>query len=62
MGRPFLGVIMWKNAKYIGQFKGGYERDKDGERVFVLRSTINKTKKTFESWQMAKNLGWIKVK
>lgn len=53
---------MWKNAKYIGQFKGGYERDKDNERVFVLRSAIGKTKKTFESWQMAKKLGWIKVK
>lgn len=54
---------MWKHIKYSGPFKGEYERDKDGQRVFVLRSEVVKTnKKTFESWQMAKSLGWKKVK
>ena len=44
MGRPFLGVIMWKNAKYIGQFKGGYERDKDGKRQKWIARASRKRK------------------
>lgn len=49
---------MWTHkTKFKGkQFKGKYEWDNDGERVFVL--TCGKRKITFESWQMAKNLGW----
>lgn len=68
---------MWLNSlKYQDvQFKGSYERDKDGERVFVLRArmqveTVNKGKVsakvqnkkiTFESYQAAKALGWVKL-
>jgi len=52
---------MWKNkAQNKLAFVGSYERDKDGERVFVLKNN-NKKKFTFESWQMAKKLGWKKV-
>lgn len=48
---------MWKNYKHgKAVFIGSYERDKDGERVFVL--THGKRKITFESWQAAKALGW----
>ena len=51
---------MWKhNKKYKGkEFKGSYERDAKKERVFVL--TYKKRRITFESWQMAKKLGWMK--
>ena len=57
---------MWKNKKYDYFFEGRYERDVEGERVFTLRSfSVKKRdqkKFTFESWQMAKKLGWEKVK
>lgn len=57
---------MWKNKKFLGYFKGSYEKDRDGERVFVLRKSKSNSdiarKITFESFQMAKKLGWIKVK
>ena len=53
---------MWKNPKYTGTFKGGYERDIDGQRIFTLRSTTKTNiKKTFESWQMARKLNWYKI-
>lgn len=52
---------IWKNAaqkRYKDAFVSYYERDLKGERVFVLDN--GKKKFTFESWQMAKQLGWKK--
>lgn len=50
---------MWTNSKYKKlKFSGSYEFDKDGQRIFVLK--CEKRKITFESWQMAKKLGWSK--
>lgn len=49
---------MWKHKKYKTKFKGSYERDKKGERVFILNS--GKRRITFESWQAAYKLGWRK--
>lgn len=50
---------MWTNKKFgKKKFKGSYEIDKDGERVFILRH--EKRKITFESWQAAKFAGWRK--
>jgi len=52
----------WRHAKFAPwQFIGSYERDKDGERVFVLKHK-GLRKITFESWQMAKRDGWRKSK
>lgn len=51
----------WWKPRVNGKYKGSYERDKDGERVFTLRRIGPlKRKITFESWQMAKKLGWVK--
>lgn len=50
---------MWKTKKYKSKFKGTYERDKKGERIFVLTSARGK-RIVFESWQAAKKLGWSK--
>lgn len=47
-----------KGERVYKLYKSGYERDKDGERVFTL--TNGDKKYTFESWQMAKKIGWIK--
>lgn len=59
---------LWKHStKFKTQtFKGAYERDKKGERIFTLTSTKGTTKSTrrritFESWQMAKKMGWNKL-
>lgn len=50
---------MWTHKKFGKKpFVGRYERDKDAERVFVLRR--GKRKISFESWQMAKKVGWKK--
>lgn len=50
---------IWINKKFgITEFVGSYERDKDNERVFVLKS--KKRKITFESYQHAKKTGWEK--
>lgn len=55
----------WKNKKHGSKkFKSSHERDKDGERIFVLKEVVT-TKKSlkkysFESFQMAKKLGWSK--
>lgn len=53
---------MWMNKKYgKKQFKGSYVKLK-GERVFELTFANKEVKTiTFESWQMAKKLGWVKV-
>jgi hypothetical protein len=48
---------MWINKKYKLEFKGSYSR-LNGERVFNL--TSGKKTYTFESWQMAKKLGWVR--
>jgi len=58
MKDDFIGY--WRhNTKFNSKpFKGAYERDKDDERVFVLRAFEGKRKVTFESWQMAKKLNW----
>lgn len=50
---------MWMHPKVKGKFKGHYRLHR-GERVFDLVSDARTI--TFESWQMAKKLGWMKVK
>lgn len=56
MGDDYKGY--WFNHKRFNNraFKGSYERDKKGERIFIL--TNKKKRITFESWQMAKKTGW----
>lgn len=52
---------MWKNLdRPAKHFVGKYEREKSGERVFVL--TDGKRRITFESWQLAYKAKWRKVK
>lgn len=51
---------MWKNKETGKHFVGSYEREKSGERIFVLSD--GKRRITLESWQMAKKAGWRKVK
>lgn len=48
----------WKHPKYKGLYRGSYERDKKGERVFVLSCEKPVRNVTFESCQAAKALGW----
>lgn len=52
---------MWTNKKFVNEFKGGYVFI-EGERVFKLSGIHNRKNRiiTFESWQMAKKLGWVK--
>lgn len=51
---------MWKHKKFGKKmFKGSYLL-LQGERVFQLFCPENKRAITFESWQAAKNAGWIK--
>ena len=51
----------WKNKKRKTLFSSKYERDIKGERIFVLTAISGQYKRiTFESWQMAKKLGWVK--
>lgn len=50
---------IWSNPKYKGTFTGFYQ-ELNGERVFNLSN--GKKVFTFESFQMAKKLGWIKIK
>lgn len=49
---------MWSSKKRGKNWTGSYERDKRGERVFVLSRGSHYV--TFESWQAAKQAGWIK--
>lgn len=51
----------WKNKKYPGTFYSAYERDKNGERIFVLKKEGGGRRITFESWNAAKSLGWKKI-
>lgn len=59
-------MILWRHKKNrpVGPFKGTYERDKKGERIFVLTRVLTERKVhrriVFESWQAAKKLGWTK--
>ncbi len=56
-------MSIWKHkAKYKNlrdSFKSSYERDKRGERVFILSN--GKRNITFESWQAAVKQGWYKL-
>ena len=50
---------LWFNSKYKFYYVGTYERDKKGERMFILTATAGKHRRiTFESFQMAIKLGW----
>lgn len=51
---------MWKHSKKYKKklFKGSYERDKKGERIFVLTGF---KRIVFESHEAAKKAGWIKA-
>lgn len=51
---------IWKNKKYPGTYTGHFIRDKDGERNFQLKRIESPKRITFESWQAAKGLGWVK--
>ncbi len=55
---------MWQKNGKGAEYKSQYLRDVKGERVFVL-STLKRDgtvhSVTFESWQMAKAVGWLKV-
>ena len=54
---------MWKHKKYKSTFWGRYDRDKAGERVFLLITDGPWARRiTFESWQAAKKIGWVKFK
>lgn len=49
----------WTHKKFGKQtFTSFYVRDREGERNFVLYSQGKFRRITFESWQMAKKLGW----
>lgn len=54
---------VWKNKKYKKKHFVGYYQWFNGERVFELVHWSNgkMIRKTFESWQAAKALGWVKV-
>jgi len=54
---------MWQNKKQHETliFKGRYEREASGERVFVLTALTTKRRITFESFQLAKTAGWVKL-
>jgi hypothetical protein len=55
------GEKMWKNKKHGKQlFAGSYERDKKGERIFVLTGTKGR-RIVFESYQAAKKDSWVKA-
>lgn len=52
---------VWMHKKFKSKFIGFYERDKAGERIFVLISMNEPLRRiTFESHQMAKSQGWFK--
>lgn len=59
MGSSRVGHWKFKSQKSL--FVSKYERDRKGERVFVLTRISGKTKRvTFESHEAAKKLGWVK--
>lgn len=49
---------MWKHKKFAREFKGSYEIKKNGQRVFNLSYKGHEI--SFESYQQAKKLGWVK--
>ena len=53
---------MWKHKRYKNVFKSSY-RYTTGDRDFILTGIANGGKRTisFESWQAAQSLGWVKV-
>lgn len=56
---------LWTNPKHKGQFTGSYvttkvKRQSYFERVFML--TNAKKTYSFESWEAAVKLGWVKVR
>ena len=53
---------LWTNKKHgKTQFVSYYELDKKGERTFILIATKAPFRRiTFESYQAAKALGWLK--
>lgn len=56
-------MSIWTNKKKFGkrEFVGSYTRiTKNGERNFVLTATNGTREISFESYQAAKALGWIK--
>ena len=54
---------MWMNIKFGKQlFKGSYERDIRGERVFLLVGQKSGRIVTFESYQLAQKAGWLQIK
>ena len=53
---------MWTHHKYKTAFKSSYERDRKGERIFVLTNPKTNRRITFESWQAASKLGWVRSK
>jgi hypothetical protein len=52
----------WTHKKFKTKFYSRYVRTKSGDRVFELVHSKTGRIITFESWQMAKKLGWEKVK
>lgn len=60
MQAPLKKYTKWISKKYKSTFKGKYEKDSAGERIFVLIGEGKMAGKriVFESWQMAKKSGW----
>jgi hypothetical protein len=55
---------LWTNKKHGKTlFVSYYEKDKKSERTFILIATKAPFRRiTFESYQAAKSLGWMRVK
>lgn len=51
--------LIWGKGNLKQSFKGAYERDRKGERVFVLTGGRGR-RITFESWQAAALAGWAR--
>lgn len=55
--------LTWKKAKSArAEYVGRYERDRAGERIFLLIARTGKHRVTFESWQAARKQGWISLR
>lgn len=57
---------VWTNKKYANRkYTGAYKKAVANERNFILSGELKNGKVhtvSFESWQMAKSMGWKKVK
>lgn len=54
---------MWQFKTQKTLFKGYYEKDRKGERNFILVGTRAPFRRiTFESFQAAKKLGYVYIK